>query len=101
MGKRRNALSIYKIKMSESLIEKLVDVSPVLAVCVGALYLVSKRLFTAQDAHLDSQRDRINALEKSAAECERSRAELYERQDSMQRDVIDKLMDLNGKTKKD
>lgn len=77
--------------MEANLISKLIDVSPVLAVCAITLWYIGKRLFQTQDAHLASQRDRINALERSALECEKDRRELHQGQVDLQKEVIEKL----------
>ena len=77
--------------MESSLVEKLVEVSPVLGISVAALWIIGKRLFKAQDDHLESQRDRIRALEKSSVKCEDDRKTLHQSHVNLQKDVIDTL----------
>lgn len=80
--------------MNSDIFSNLLETAPSLGISLFALWVVSKKLWTAQEQHLNAYRDRIKALEKHTDDCNRDREELHKQHAALQSEVIGKLAEL-------
>ena len=71
----------------EAIILKLVENSPLIALCITVIVVLFKKLTAAQES-------RIKALEDSAKKCDADRTLLHASHAKLQQNVIDTLQDL-------
>ena len=80
--------------MPPELMTKAIETAPSVGLGFFLLWVVSNKLCKSQEAHMDLYKDRVNALEKHAEDCDKDREILHNKHAALQANVIDKLSEI-------